>query len=190
MWASRTKLDLIIEVWEKLDCDSVGAAEIEAIEEAVGAQFGEAAAESPMRIARVLADEGAALRHSEIMGLWVKRFTDQPHEAEFRNLLSLDDLDAAHRSLKHVERLRRKLVARGDKEGLRLLREELLEAKTALLQTSRDRKPDPDRGRIKREIAEWLTIWLQSPDLFENWIKLRRNSAQYKMIFDQKIQRT
>ena len=35
MWQSRTKIDLIIEVWEKLDCESVGAAEIEAIEEAV-----------------------------------------------------------------------------------------------------------------------------------------------------------
>ena len=25
MWESRTKIDLIIEVWEKLDCESVGA---------------------------------------------------------------------------------------------------------------------------------------------------------------------
>jgi hypothetical protein len=28
-----------------------------------------------------------------------------------------------------------------------------------------------------------LTIWLQSPELFENWIKLRRNSAEYKLKF-------
>jgi len=32
MWLSRNKNDLIIEVWEKLDCENVGAAEIEAIE--------------------------------------------------------------------------------------------------------------------------------------------------------------
>ena len=54
MWTSRTKQDLIIEVWEKLDCESVGAAEIEAIEEAVRARYGEAAVESPMHIARRL----------------------------------------------------------------------------------------------------------------------------------------
>lgn len=35
MWNSRTKIDLIIEVWEKLDCESVGAREIEAIETVV-----------------------------------------------------------------------------------------------------------------------------------------------------------
>ena len=65
MWLSRTKNDLLIEVWEKLDCESIGASEIEAIETVVRDQYGEAAVESPMVIARLLADEGAELRHSE-----------------------------------------------------------------------------------------------------------------------------
>lgn len=183
MWTSRTKLDLIIEVWEKLDCESVGSAEILAIEEAVSARFGEAAVESPMRIARILADEGAALRHSEIMNLWVKRFTDQPHEAEFRNLLRLDDVHTAYRSLKHVEALRRKLLARGDKDGLRLLREEMLETKADLRKASQNRSAAAQVRHFNRELAEWITIWLQSPELFENWIALRRDSEEFKKIF-------
>ncbi|HEY2866533.1 MAG TPA: hypothetical protein VGJ02_05535 [Pyrinomonadaceae bacterium] len=183
MWTSRTKQDLIIEVWEKLDCESVGAAEIEAIEEAVRGRYGDAAVESPMRIARTLADEGAALRHSEIMGLWVERFTDQPHEAEFRNLLKLDDLDAAYNSIRHAENIRRKFKSESDKEGLRLLRDELLEAKSNLLKTSRDRKVNIEKRNIAREITEWLTIWLQSPEVFENWIKMRRASADFRKQF-------
>src|SRR6476469_8831554 len=129
MWTSRTKLDLIIEVWEKLDCESVGAAEIEAIEEAVRGRFGEAAVESPMRIARILADEGAALRHSEIMKLWVRRHEDQPHEAEFRNLINTGDLDSAENSIRRAENLRKKFLSEDDKDGIRLLREEVIEAK-------------------------------------------------------------
>jgi hypothetical protein len=183
MWTSRTKLDLIIEVWEKLDCESVGAAEIEAIEEAVRGRFGEAAVESPMRIARILADEGAALRHSEIMELWVRRFSDQPHEAEFRNLANFTTLDAAYRNIRRVENLRRKFVDAGDKEGLRLLRQELLDAKSYLLKNSRERKLDALSRHTNREIAEWLTIWLQSPELFENWIKMRQKSAEYRTTF-------
>ena len=183
MWQSRTKIDLIIEVWEKLDCESVGAAEIEAIEEAVSARFGDAAVESPMRIARILADEGAALRHSEIMQLWVARFADQPHEAEFRNLIRTDDLNAAARSIKQVDNLRSKFLATGDKDGLRLLREEVLEAKTALQKASRDKQHDVQTRQTSAEIAEWLTIWLQSPELYENWIKLRRGSADFKLRF-------
>ena len=59
MWNARTKDELMIEVWEKLDCESVGRPELEAIEVAVEAHFGKPAVDSPMVIARLLADEGA-----------------------------------------------------------------------------------------------------------------------------------
>ena len=65
MLKSRTKNDLMIEVWETLDCENVGAKEIIAIEKAVRERFGEAAVDSPMVIARLLADEGAELRSEE-----------------------------------------------------------------------------------------------------------------------------
>ena len=183
MWVSRTKADLIIEVWEKLDCESVGALEIEAIQEAVNARFGAAAVESPMKIARLLADEGAALRHSEIMELWIKRHADQPYEPEFRNLIKLDTLAAALRSLRHLENLRRKFVSASDDVGIRLLRQEVIEAKAIVLDRSRDPKLDAEARSINTEIAEWLTIWLQSPDVFDNWIKLRRRSSDFKQKF-------
>jgi hypothetical protein len=183
MWTSRTKLDLMIEVWEKLDCESVGAAEIEAIEEAVRDRYGDAAVESPMRIARLLADEGAALRHSEIMGLWVGRHSERPHEAEFRNLLKLDDLDSTYASIRRADNLRRKFESENDKEGLHLLRAEVLEGKANLVKMSGDGKVDTEKRRIASEIAEWLTIWLQSPDIFENWIKMRQASADFKKQF-------
>ena len=61
MFEARNKTDLVIEVWEKLDCESVGAKEILAIEEVVLDRFGRSAVESPMVIARILADEGAGV---------------------------------------------------------------------------------------------------------------------------------
>ena len=66
-WKARTKRDLIIEVWERLDCETVGARELEAIAEAVRGRFGEGAEESPAIVARLLADEGAELRHAEVL---------------------------------------------------------------------------------------------------------------------------
>src|SRR3954454_19540783 len=99
MWLSRTKNDLIIEVWEKLDCESIGASEIEAIETVVKDQYGESAVESPMVIARLLADEGAELRHSELMALYVKRATDRPYDVAFIDL-EIRDLSGAARTIK------------------------------------------------------------------------------------------
>ena len=183
MWQSRTKHDLIIEVWEKLDCENVGAVEIEAIEEAVRGRFGDAAVESPMSIARLLADEGAALRHSEIMDLWVRRFTDQPHEAELRNLIKTTDLDSVERSIRRAENLRKKFVIENDKDGLRQLREEVVDVKSRLQRESRDKKLQMPVRQMDTEMAEWLTLWLQSPEIFDSWIKLRKNSGEFKKRF-------
>lgn len=169
----------MIEVWEKLDCESVGAVEIEAIETAVESVFGKPAVDSPMRIARLLADEGAELRHSEIMELYLKRASDRPYDAVFVNLFDLHDLRTALRSIRQMENLRRKFEADSDREGLRLLRQKTIAEKETRLAIVKKAKTD-DHDRLEAsEIAEWLTIWLQSPELFESWIKLRSASADF-----------
>jgi hypothetical protein len=183
MWQSRTKDDLIIEVWEKLDCENIGAAEIEAIEVAVEEHFGRGAVDSPMIIARLLADEGAELRHSEIMELFVKRHAKSPYEAMFYNILKLADFDEALVTIRSLENLRKKLSSENDKEGLRLLRENALHGKKSALEMFSDPRRDEATREKNAEIAEWLTIWLQSPEIFENWVLLRQASADFRHKF-------
>jgi hypothetical protein len=182
MWVSRNKTDLIIEVWEKLDCDSVGASEIEAIETAVGGRFGKAAVDSPMITARLLADEGAVLRHSEIMELYVLRRGDRPYDAALRDVLDISSLKKALRSIKDLENLRRKFAKENEREGQRLVREKALNAKKQAQKTA-GKNVSPAEKQIAKEAAHWLTLWLQSPELFENWVKLRQESKEFIEIF-------
>ena len=184
MWNARTKTDLIVEVWEKLDCESIGRTEIEAIETAVGDKFGASAVESPMMIARLLADEGAELRHAEIMELDVQRRTESPYDAVFRNILKFSDFREAIASLRRLENLRRKFLTENDREGLRLMREIAVKGKSRAQMISKNPKVAPEKRAEKTEIAEWFTIWLQNPEVFENWITLRRNSNDFKSRFD------
>jgi hypothetical protein len=184
MWESRTKTDLIIEVWEKLDCENVGAVEIEAIEIAVEERFGRGAVDSPMVIARLLADEGAELRHSEIMELFVKRHSHSPYDAMFFNIMKLADLGQASGTIRNLENLRKKLDRENDKEGLRRLRETALKGKSRALEMASDQRLANTARAENSEIAEWLTIWLQSPEIFENWVTLRQISADFKEKFD------
>ena len=179
MWNSRNKTELIIEVWEKLDCESVGAAEIEAIETVVENVYGKQAVDSPMKIARLLADEGAELRHSEVMALYVERASDRPYDAAFENLLNTVDLRSALNSIRQTENLRRKLSTDGDREGLRLLREKVIAEKAGKIAAAKKPGLSSEKRLAASEIAEWLTLWLQSPELFETWIKLRRASPDF-----------
>jgi hypothetical protein len=184
MYKSRTKTDLMIEVWEALDCESVGAKEVLAIENAVRERFGESAVDSPMRIARLLADEGAELRHSEIMELDIKRRLESPYDAMFRNILKFADFKQTLISIRQLENLRRKFQTEKDKEGLRLVRETAIKGKQRAQMIGGNEKVEAKKREEKAEIAEWFTIWLQSPEIFENWIQLRMNSKDFQEKFD------
>ena|SRR5215204_2481671 len=179
MWKSRNKTDLIIEVWEKLDCENVGSAEIEAIETVVRDVYGKAAVDSPMVIARLLADEGAELRHSEIMDLYIRRASDRPYDAVLLNLLDTTDLQTTRRSIRQMENLRTKFAKDNDREGLRLLREQTIGEKERQLGIAGSSKTQSARRELAAEIAEWLTLWLQSPEVFEGWVKLRIRAADF-----------
>lgn len=187
MYKSRTKNDLIIEVWEALDCESIGAKEITAIEESVRARFGGSAVDTPMIIARLLADEGAELRHAEILELDVQRRLESPYAAMFRNILKFSDFKQTIISIRNLENLRQKFLRENDKEGLRLVRETALKGKNRASMIGKNPKVDEVKRAEKTEIAEWFTIWLQSPEVFENWIVLRQNSKDYKERFEERI---
>ena len=173
----------MIEVWEHLDCESVGAAEIEAIETVVRDTFGQSAVDTPMVIARLLADEGAELRHSEIMQLYLERASDRPYDAVLLNILDTTDLKSTLRSIRQMENLRRKLTDDGDLVGLRLLRRLGVDEKERQVVIAGKPRLEPARREAAREIAEWLTLWIQSPEVFENWIQLRRRSEDFTRKF-------
>jgi hypothetical protein len=181
VWKSKTKNDLIIEVWEKLDCESIGEVEITAIEVVVRDIFGKNAVDSPMIIARLLADEGAELRHSEIMNLHINRFPSTTYDAMFRNILKFDSFLQTVASVRQLENLRRKFTTENDKDGLRILREKVVKSKENLLES---------RTKTNTELANWLTIWLQTPEMFETWTTLRMKSEDFQKVFSREQTRT
>src|SRR5437763_1278839 len=101
----RAKRGLVIEVWEHLDCETVGARELEAVAEAVRERFGEGAVESPAAIARLLADEGAELRHSEVLAADAHWRAADPYEAMFRNVLKFSTFGEAAASIRRLDNL-------------------------------------------------------------------------------------
>ena len=177
----------MIEVWEKLDCESVGASELVAIETVVRDVFGESAVDSPMIVARLLADEGAELRHNEVMQLYLERAADRPHEAALLNILETTDLRTTLRSIRQMENLRRKLASENDREGTRLLRQLAIDEKQKKLDAAGRTRIDPVRQAEFLEIAEWLTLWLQSPELFDGWLSLRRRSQDFLSKFGELV---
>jgi hypothetical protein len=182
-WKSRTKRDLMIEVWEHLDCESVGEAELEIIESVVRDRFGEGAVESPAIVARLLADEGAELRHVEVLELDARRRSTDPYEAMFRNVLKFSTFAQAASSIKSLDNLRRQFARKKDREGLRRVHETILKGRQRAEMIARNRKVDEKKRAEKAEIAEWFAVWLRQPEIFQDWLELRQRSKDYRERF-------
>lgn len=176
MWTARTKEELAIEVWEKLDCESVGETEIEAIQAAVAGRFGDPSVDSPMKIARLLADEGAVLRHPEILRCYVRQKLPSTSNRELRDEIDMTSLTKALRSIMVLEKARVDRKLAGDLHGLRTLRELALEAKRNVNETINSPRTEAAVRELNIEITEWLSHWLQVPTLFESWVALRIQS--------------
>jgi hypothetical protein len=182
-WKSRTRHDLIIEVWEALDCESVGAGELEQIRQALREKFGEGALDSPASIARTVADEGAVLRHPEVFEFdtrWRERVISATVPLESLNFSNLAD---ASESIRKLEAWRRKFAEEGKQVEPRRLQEFALKSKQDLQLVARSRVVDTKRRFEAKEIAQWLTIWIQDPAIFEDWLSLRMRSREFVETF-------
>jgi hypothetical protein len=182
-WEARTKRELMIEVWERLDCESVGAQELEAVIEVVRERFGEGAVESPSRVARLLADEGAELRHAEVLEMDVRWRTRDPYDAAFRNVLKFSTFEDAAASIRRLDNLRKQFRRKDDREGLRRVHETVLKGKQRAQMIARNPAVNERKREEKAEMAEWFTVWLNQPEIFEDWLALRLASKDFRERF-------
>ncbi|HLA11648.1 MAG TPA: hypothetical protein VJ023_13755 [Pyrinomonadaceae bacterium] len=179
-WQAQTKRELLIEVWESLDCESVGASELLIIQEVLTERFGNGGMESPASIARTLADEGAALRHPEVL-----MFDSEWREKRLANLdvqFGCVRISEALATIQGMVAYRRRANADGGVD------EQLVSELAATFKKHaevRARSPivDPYERRVAKELAQWITIWIQDPGLFDNWLELRRRSPEFQRLF-------
>ena len=157
-----TKDQVIVEVWEKTAKDVVSASDLTLINDALVQRFGSAS--SPASIARVLADHGARLGHPEIIQA-DSRWREQQHLFTPEDL-AFDTINAAVAFIEKLQQLQRTDSLR---QSVQQLKQEL-----DFLAT---RRP------VAREAAQWLTVWLQNPQIFTEWLDLRRSTAEFQELF-------
>jgi hypothetical protein len=183
---SATRRQLIIAEWQRLGPNSVGGRELREIQKVIQKQFGNGAVESPAAIARLLADEGAELRHPEVIEFdahW-REAEIQSESLKFKGLKhSVSDkplrLKQAGALIKRLEKLRQRFERSGDRATLRRVRDVAVEARQAAQSLTKNRALAQAVRAEQAEIAAWLAVWIQTPKLFDDWLELRRRSPEF-----------
>ena len=168
----------ILEVWERMETDTLGAAEITRIQEAIAESLSPDSRDviqiSPAAIARILADEGARLRHPEILEADVRWRESQemislPGELNdsslFQQVFSFlektqcGEFENKESARKHVRKMALKL--KSEFELIAAHRNDL-------------------EGEIFREFSQWLKVFLETPEIARDWLALRIETLEYK----------
>src|SRR5437588_7694795 len=154
---ARTKRAIIIDEWERLDRCSIGERELDQIQQVLANRFGKSAVDSPASIARILADEGADLRHPEVIEFdarWRSSFVDEVNVSEAAGPLSFDQAVAF---IEQLDR-RRKKESRG--KGSQYLRDIVIKLRREVLSFARNQRLSRRVRDEQTEIAEWLSVWI------------------------------
>jgi hypothetical protein len=188
--ALSTRRDLIIAAWDRLGRATIGESELREIQRSVRSEFGLGTNESPAAIARLLADEGAELRHPEVIefdACW----REAKIESERKRFKGLDDflagkplrLNKAETLIKRLEKLRKSSESSGDQISLKQARNMAANGRQIAESLAKDRTLNQTQRDEQAEIAAWLKVWIQTPGLFADWLELRQRSPDFQEKF-------
>jgi hypothetical protein len=181
----RTRNQLIVECWKKLGQPAVGARELTAIQAELNGQLGTSAINSPAAIARVLADEGAELRHPEVIECDAAWRTEQVRDDEqslSRGRPPAGELLTLAQAAELIEELEQ-LRVQADVTDTQRIRAPAIEAREAAQRRARSKSLSELQRAEQQEIAEWLGVWIKTPNLFKDWLDLRRRSMEFRRKF-------
>ncbi|HYX29483.1 MAG TPA: hypothetical protein VE863_13035 [Pyrinomonadaceae bacterium] len=186
--SNSSRREVMISAWRSLGEASIGAEELRTIQTAVAEAFGEDEVDSPARIAAELVKQGAELRHPEVIE-YDARWRKSRIELEMKRFERLTfwrardalTLDEARTAITEIEELRVRFL--GSENDIDNLTEVARDARETAMKNAVDNSLALAVREVQNEIAEWLRLWLETPDLFPQWLELRQASAQFKAKF-------
>lgn len=173
----QTKKQQILAAARGMNAERFTPAEIEQIRRRLIAEHGFEAKTSADYIASVLSEAGMRVVFS------TRADTQGKYEEEFRDLLHFSTLDEAEVCLVRLDELLRKF--RGEGEGAaaeRVLEVGRLGRRRAEM-IARNPRVESSKRAEKEEAAHWFAIWLETPDVFFDWLEARKQSPEYQQRF-------
>jgi hypothetical protein len=180
---SRTRQEMVLEIYDREAMGEVTESEIRIIQKGLLDAFGEGGLLSPGEIARVLLEEKLPVRFDQVLRMG---HLHDRYEEMFAGLAFPANLVQAAESLQKIDARYREFRQQGDRTGIRYARQTALRARQNALALSRT----PERRQINLEIAQWFSIWLQTPDIFQSWLEIRQRQPEFRQLLEPLGERT
>ena len=84
---------------------------------------------------------------------------------------TFEELESSLREMLEVYRAAQTV---GDRERGRYARRQVIAAKDRAKFTSRNPRSSPEKRAVKEEMAQWMLVWLENPEVFPAWVEARK----------------
>jgi len=175
-----SKKQIILDWWRASGTGRVRTQEIRALQARLRQLGGSGGGASPSYIVNVLREAGAEVEYED-------RYADpvmvEPYAAQLKGLLHFGDLAEAEDSIRKLSAHQAAFRAAGDRVGVELVRKIVLKGRERAQSLAINPRVNEEKRREKQEIATWFRVWLETPDLFPDWLELRKQSEEFRRLF-------
>lgn len=137
-------------------------------------------------IASVLREAGIPVEYQD-------RFSDpameEPYASRLKGVLQFGNLASAESSLRSLYEILREYREASDREGTSLVRATVVRGKERAASLGRNPRVSREKQQEKQEIAHWFHVWLETTDLFFDWLALRKQSEEFRSRFSTPLER-
>lgn len=106
-----------------------------------------------------------------------------PYRQLLEGILSFKDLADAEICIARLENLRQRFLAASDKRGVDACRLVALRGRKRAEMVSRNPRVSLRKRAEKKEAALWFRIWLETPEIFSEWLELRKQNEEFRRLF-------
>ena len=103
------------------------------------------------------------------------RDTALPFEQPYAGIRqhTLEELEA---SLREMLAVYTQAVEAGDRDRARYARRQVIAAKDRAKFLARNPHTSADKRTAKEEMAQWMLVWLENPEVFPSWVEARKRA--------------
>lgn len=177
---TKTKKQLILEHRLARGIERVGASEIRAIEADLRRRLGGEHKTSPSYIANVLREAGA---HVDYDDRYVDPSISEPYASRLEGVLQFHNFEAAEGALRKLDEAYREYRTAADRVGTGLVRTIIIKGRQRAESIAGNARVRVEKRHEKEEIAHWFKVWLDLPDLFFDWLEMRKRSEEFQQMF-------
>jgi hypothetical protein len=175
-----SKKQILLDFWRRQNLSQFGLGELHAARNELRRQLGPGDRTSLGYVASIAREAGYQVQYEDP---YSDPVMPEPYATQSKGVLAFHDLRSAEQSLLRFDELYREYSSAGDQLGVKFVRALVKKGQLRAQRLAANARVRASKRQEKLEIARWFQVWLETPDLFFNWLELRKSSEEFCNLF-------